>query len=50
MAFNGSLADAVISGPGGALLYLLQLVVAYKNAMYADVFECVVPFLSGEFC
>ena len=31
MAFNGSLADAVISRLGGALLYFLQLVVAYKT-------------------
>jgi uncharacterized membrane protein YjjP (DUF1212 family) len=39
MAFDGSLADAFISGLGGALLCFLQLVVAHKNAMYADVFE-----------
>ena len=39
MAFEGSLADAFISGLGGALLCFLQLVVAHKNAMYADVFE-----------
>ena len=39
MAFNGSLSDATISGLGGALLCFLQLVVAHKNAMYADIFE-----------
>ena len=39
MAFGGSLADGFISGLGGALLCYLQLVVAHKNAMYADVFE-----------
>ena len=39
MAFGGSLSDAFIAGLGGALLCFLQLVVAHKNAMYADVFE-----------
>ena len=39
MAFNDSLYDAIISGLGGALLCFLQLAVAHKNAMYADVSE-----------
>ena len=39
MAFQGSLADAIMAGIGGAILAFLQLVVAHKSAMYADVFE-----------
>jgi len=39
MAFQGSLADALMAGIGGAMLAFLQLVVAHKSAMYADVFE-----------
>lgn len=39
MAFRGSLADALMAGIGGAILSFLQLVVAHKSAMYADVFE-----------
>ncbi|KAF8592655.1 DUF1212-domain-containing protein [Ramaria rubella] len=45
MAFGGSLSDAFISGLGGALLCFLQLVVAHKNAMYADVFEISIAIL-----
>lgn len=45
MAFGGSLADAFISGLGGAILSFLQLVVAQKNAMYADVFEISIAIM-----
>ncbi|KZW03811.1 DUF1212-domain-containing protein [Exidia glandulosa HHB12029] len=45
LAFHGSIIDALISGAGGALLCSLQLLVASKNPLYANVFEISIAIL-----
>jgi uncharacterized membrane protein YjjP (DUF1212 family) len=42
LAFGGSFMDMWIAGAGALVLAILQLNVATKSAMYANVFECVV--------
>lgn len=48
LAFGGSFLDMWIAGAGTFILSVLQLCVATKSAMYANVFEYVI-FLS-EYC
>jgi uncharacterized membrane protein YjjP (DUF1212 family) len=45
LAFGGSFVDMWIAGAGALVLAVLQLNVATKSAMYANVFECVVVWL-----
>jgi len=42
LAFGGSFLDMWIAGAGALVLAILQLNVATKSAMYANVLECVV--------
>jgi uncharacterized membrane protein YjjP (DUF1212 family) len=51
LAFGGSFLDMWIAGSGAFVLCLLQLCVATKNAMYANVFECVLMSIhAGSRC